>query len=758
MSAAPILTILKDGEQVKSLPIEGEAVLGRAEGCVIRLEDRAISRQHAVFRKTSDGVQIEKKSEFAPLVINGAEATRAIVKEGDVIAIGPYLMRTSLPKESVATPTPPAAPIETADIAAQAAPVLEPLGDEAVLAALDASTPEPAPESAATETPHGEALLPFDPPPPEEQQGIALDAPGSDVVGNGIGVSDGPAEIDVQEPYDEDAKTKLTPAAKVAVKLVFQPGTANHTEFELSQDEISIGRGSNCDIVLNDKKASRKNSIIRRVGMNFLIKDLDSANGTFVNGVKVQEQELSGDDLIRVGGVEFEFKALNKDYAAREKDFMSLPEEPEAPAEMQAPMAFDPAMDGAAALPAPTDGQLNGMIPVGPAGDAIGGAVPGITGLSENAGKKKSLMERFRALPPKKRLLYGLAGIFLLYTLTEEDPEPETKKGPAKKVGVSGPSGAKAPVMTFEALPPEQRQFVDSQFTLASDHFKNRAYDDAIYALKKIFAILPDYKNAKEIYRYAEEGKRRMQALQEEQQRKEEAERLKAKINQLVEEIGEKMGKKQYAEAKELFPQLVAIDPDNARVAQWKIEIDEFEEGQKRETAEKAVQSEINQRAWTIYKEGMDLKKRGKFHTAIATFAKVEDIGASEKKVTSLAKLQIKKCRAAIVALRDPVLAEAKQKEDAGELVTAFKLYQKATKIDPPHPAGYAGMGRIKNVLHDRAKVIYTEAILAESYSDFETAKRKFNECLDTAPADDIYHERAKRKLSHYFRKEEPAH
>src|SRR3954470_13535904 len=107
MSAVAILVITRNGEMIKSIPLEGEAVLGRAEGCVIRLDDRAISRQHAVFRVVDGGVQVEKKSEFAPLVINGADMTKAIVREADVISIGPYLLRVSVSKAQ--PPAPPRA-------------------------------------------------------------------------------------------------------------------------------------------------------------------------------------------------------------------------------------------------------------------------------------------------------------------------------------------------------------------------------------------------------------------------------------------------------------------------------------------------------------------------------------------------------------------------------------------------------------------------------------------------------------------------
>src|SRR4051812_30701614 len=97
MGAAPILTIMKNGETIGSQTLDGECLLGRADGCVIRLDDRAISRQHALFRPLPNGVQVERKSEVAPLNINGADCTSALVKEGDVISIGPYLLKITMP-------------------------------------------------------------------------------------------------------------------------------------------------------------------------------------------------------------------------------------------------------------------------------------------------------------------------------------------------------------------------------------------------------------------------------------------------------------------------------------------------------------------------------------------------------------------------------------------------------------------------------------------------------------------------------------
>src|SRR5262249_3137278 len=97
------------------------------------------------------------------------------------------------------------------------------------------------------------------------------------------------------------AQTRVTGSPKISAILEFKPGDANYEKFEIAKDEIVIGRVQSCDIVLTDKKTSRKHTSIVRNGLYFKVCDLGSANGTYVNGQKISEHELSGDDVIRIG-------------------------------------------------------------------------------------------------------------------------------------------------------------------------------------------------------------------------------------------------------------------------------------------------------------------------------------------------------------------------------------------------------------------------------------------------------------------------
>lgn len=70
-----------------------------------------------------------------------------------------------------------------------------------------------------------------------------------------------------------------------------------------------LGRGKECEMVLEDRQASREHAEIRKVGGAFVLKDLESKNGTFVNGTPVSSWTLKDGDVIRIGRAEFRFRS-----------------------------------------------------------------------------------------------------------------------------------------------------------------------------------------------------------------------------------------------------------------------------------------------------------------------------------------------------------------------------------------------------------------------------------------------------------------
>lgn len=71
---------------------------------------------------------------------------------------------------------------------------------------------------------------------------------------------------------------------------------------------LQIGRAPGCDIVLDDRNVSRRHAEIRRRGPVVVLIDLDSTNGTIVNGRRVREHPLADGDRITLGNSRLTFE------------------------------------------------------------------------------------------------------------------------------------------------------------------------------------------------------------------------------------------------------------------------------------------------------------------------------------------------------------------------------------------------------------------------------------------------------------------
>jgi len=84
------------------------------------------------------------------------------------------------------------------------------------------------------------------------------------------------------------------------ITIIDEKGTVNAQEFE--QDNIVIGRIDSADIVLGHNRISRKHAIISREETSYIINDLGSPNGTFVNGLRISSRyRLAPGDTIKIG-------------------------------------------------------------------------------------------------------------------------------------------------------------------------------------------------------------------------------------------------------------------------------------------------------------------------------------------------------------------------------------------------------------------------------------------------------------------------
>ena len=90
-------------------------------------------------------------------------------------------------------------------------------------------------------------------------------------------------------------------------KLTIEDDEGKQTALPLAHEEYGLGRGESNAIRLTDRNISRTHSTLKKTGDAWFLKDLQSYNGTFVNGVRVvADQALSTGYLVQIGDYRLE--------------------------------------------------------------------------------------------------------------------------------------------------------------------------------------------------------------------------------------------------------------------------------------------------------------------------------------------------------------------------------------------------------------------------------------------------------------------
>jgi hypothetical protein len=92
--------------------------------------------------------------------------------------------------------------------------------------------------------------------------------------------------------------------------FVAMSGDQKGEDFRLHDGKNTVGSASDSQVILRDNTVSGQHASIRYEDGKFLLTDLDSSNGTYLNDRKVVREELKDNDEIRFGEVIVKFKRL----------------------------------------------------------------------------------------------------------------------------------------------------------------------------------------------------------------------------------------------------------------------------------------------------------------------------------------------------------------------------------------------------------------------------------------------------------------
>lgn len=115
---------------------------------------------------------------------------------------------------------------------------------------------------------------------------------------------------DTKKPQEEAKKEPLSLDKEVETAGEFMMALVdgdNETKNFVLKENTSIGRSPSNDITLKAPKVSRQHAAINVYNNQYIIIDLKSSNGVFVNGTKVDECVLKAGDEVSIGGYKFLF-------------------------------------------------------------------------------------------------------------------------------------------------------------------------------------------------------------------------------------------------------------------------------------------------------------------------------------------------------------------------------------------------------------------------------------------------------------------
>ena len=105
----------------------------------------------------------------------------------------------------------------------------------------------------------------------------------------------------------ESLETMVSGQPKVRQQRVIRPhfleqeeGVGSPRQIILDAETLVLGRADDADIRIDHPKASRKHALISRQGGEYLVRDNDSRNGFYLNGLRVHSAVLRDGDVIQL--------------------------------------------------------------------------------------------------------------------------------------------------------------------------------------------------------------------------------------------------------------------------------------------------------------------------------------------------------------------------------------------------------------------------------------------------------------------------
>jgi pSer/pThr/pTyr-binding forkhead associated (FHA) protein/tetratricopeptide (TPR) repeat protein len=509
----------------------------------------------------------------------------------------------------------------------------------------------------------------------------------------------------------------------VVAKLIFVEGPLIGKEIPLQGYEITLGRSKKVDVFIDDEKLSRKHTKVARIGNGYRLIDLESRNGTYVNGVRILEHPLNSFDVIEIGNTKIKFLIMDLS-AGMMGQAVGLPAVPGQNETKSIQLVVEPP---------PPPIQMPATGPFSSPQDEVS-----------------------RPRSSVRNILFGSLVIILVVAYFAIPTNPETDQNPEKSVvieeqkPITNPDAALLPQIPkeFSDLTPQAQREVEGHYNNSIRNQEREDYDAALSEIKQLHSLVPYYKESK-----------KLEALYfkklKEKQKDEATERATrdryAELQIYLEDGIEYLKQGNFDRAAEAFNNALVLEPQNAtaakglRAAQLKItDIEKLPPEVDPETEKRKLVAQLMEQALLKYDEKA-------YQDAINLAEQIRTIEIKgETEYLNQAKQLIDKAKAQQKEEFEPFLIQAKEKFAEGDYNLSRDLCDEMLKRDPSYDAAQECSLRARKQLNRLAKEAYTHGYILESMNRIEEAKQYWNRAKNYVRPGDPYFDKIQRKLDNY--------
>lgn len=493
----------------------------------------------------------------------------------------------------------------------------------------------------------------------------------------------------------------------------------------------TAGRDSTCEIFIKDRGASRRHFELSIAGGQAFVVDLNSANGTMLNGEKVTPDQaipIKSGDIISVLSVQMTFELKNSNF---EEHLNSVPENIMQPMQISQVQTHSNPLTSQTTPESTTDDTAKQQKEL---------IKPSLKNVSQwqdwEINFKKN---KYRLGDHKKQIAIAVGLLFIVHLLLS--PDPKAGKNPQRV-----PANAHE---TFVNLKPEKKAFIRDTYKLAKNLYLKRNYPLAQKELSRIHELVPFYEDSRKL---AEECKQYIDIKTQREyiaRKKQEAADLKRRINEKVFRCEKWMNAKTtQTDLNRCLGDALDLDPTNQGIARLRAIIEEREAEAQRIAQQKAHYQKLVNRGRSFYNKARKLEKNGNDYHAIKAYQRFLKKGLPDPSGLK------KKARRNIASLKnnlqfkvDSIVRRAKSYFDQSNYKKAMTSLEESFRIDPNNSLAHETRREFKKQISRQMKAIYQDSVLEESLGNSEAAKDKWRKIKELSYPEDPYYQKAVSKL-----------